>query len=116
MITQRWNTESPSAKHRSRCNPRLFRCISLVLVLVIVSCTGYSGWVPRDNRTKPQGPVQTEEIIVDDFMPQPYQGETVYYYNRLEGDRGSVNDSLMVWGKGQVRCGWERVIPGAAGG
>jgi hypothetical protein len=41
-------------------------------------------------------------ILVDDFSPQPYQGETVYFYNRLEGDRGAINDSIMDWGNGQV--------------
>jgi hypothetical protein len=39
---------------------------------------------------------------VDDFEPQPYQGESVYFYNRLEGDRGAVNDSMLDWGYGQV--------------
>jgi hypothetical protein len=39
---------------------------------------------------------------VDDFSPQPYQGESVYFFNRLEGDRGAINDSLLDWGHGQV--------------
>jgi hypothetical protein len=29
------------------------------------------------------------EILVDDFNPQPYQEDNVYYFNRLEGDRGA---------------------------
>ena len=29
-------------------------------------------------------------ILVDDFRPQPYQGESVYFFNRLEGDRGAT--------------------------
>jgi len=41
-------------------------------------------------------------ILVDDFVPQPYQGESVYYFNRLEGDRGAINNSIMDWGNGQV--------------
>ncbi|MBC8252622.1 MAG: DUF3131 domain-containing protein [Ardenticatenia bacterium] len=41
-------------------------------------------------------------IILDDFSPQPYQGEQVYFFNRLEGDRGAVNNSIMTWGRGQV--------------
>lgn len=40
--------------------------------------------------------------IVDDFKPQPYQGQTVYFYNRLEGDRGALNDAAVVWGQGIV--------------
>jgi hypothetical protein len=39
---------------------------------------------------------------VDDFSPQPYQGETVYFFNRLGGDRGAVNNSILDWGAGQV--------------
>ena len=45
-------------------------------------------------------PEQTIEILVDDFSPQPYQGDTVYFYNRLEGDRGSLNNSQIEWGDG----------------
>ena len=41
-------------------------------------------------------------ILVDDFSPQPYQGESVYFFNRLEGDRGAINNSLMDWGPGLV--------------
>jgi len=41
-------------------------------------------------------------LLVDDFTPQPYQGQALYFFNRLEGDRGAINDSLMEWGKGQV--------------
>jgi hypothetical protein len=42
------------------------------------------------------------DILVDDFSPQPYQGDTVYYFNRLEGDRGALNDSALNWANGQV--------------
>ena len=41
-------------------------------------------------------------ILVDDFSPQPYQGEATYFFNRLEGDRGAINNAIMDWGKGQV--------------
>ena len=41
-------------------------------------------------------------VLVDDFEPQPYQGESVYFFNRLEGDRGAINDSILDWGNGQV--------------
>src|SRR5262245_7028946 len=41
-------------------------------------------------------------ILLDDFRPQPYQGESVYFYNRLEGDRGAINNSTLGWGAGQV--------------
>lgn len=34
-------------------------------------------------------------IVVDDF-------ETTYPFNRLDGDRGAVNNSILTWGRGQV--------------
>jgi hypothetical protein len=40
--------------------------------------------------------------VVDDFSPQPYQGESVFFFNRLEGDRGALNNSRVDWGKDQV--------------
>jgi hypothetical protein len=43
-------------------------------------------------------------ILVDDFSPQPYQGETAYFFNRLGGDRGALNDSILDWGTGQVKA------------
>ena len=46
---------------------------------------------------------QALTILVDDFRPQPYQGEAAYFFNRLEGDRGAINDSILDWGTGQVR-------------
>ncbi len=52
----------------------------------------------------PTGPVLNSSIsiLLDDFGPQPYQGESVYFFNRLEGDRGALNDSILVWDNGQV--------------
>jgi hypothetical protein len=47
-------------------------------------------------------PVANHSVIVDDFEPQPYQGEPVYYFNRLGGDRGAINESALDWGNGQV--------------
>lgn len=41
-------------------------------------------------------------VLVDDFAPQPYQGQTVYFYNRLDGDRGALNDAEVIWGQGKV--------------
>ncbi|MCB9421307.1 MAG: hypothetical protein H6667_16005 [Ardenticatenaceae bacterium] len=43
------------------------------------------------------------DVIVDDFLPQPLQGDPVYYYNRLGGDRGALNNVLLAYGIGQVR-------------
>lgn len=50
----------------------------------------------------PIGETWPISILVDDFSPQPQQGEAVYPFNRLEGDRSAVNNSVMTWGRGQV--------------
>jgi len=81
--------------------------LKITVVIVILSqclaaCSGKPGgllipFVPGLGREP-----STIEILVDDFIPQPYRGDNVYYYNRLEGDRGAVNDSLLDWGEGQV--------------
>lgn len=52
--------------------------------------------------TKPVSTDRSVNILVDDFSPQPYQGEAFYFYNRLEGDRGAINNSIVDWGNGQV--------------
>jgi hypothetical protein len=39
---------------------------------------------------------------MDDFSPQPYQEESVYFFNRLGGDRGAVNNSILDWSEGLV--------------
>ena len=48
--------------------------------------------------------ITTFSILVDDFIPQPYQGEPIYYYNRLDGDRGTMGAGTVnaEWGQGQV--------------
>jgi hypothetical protein len=59
----------------------------------------------------PAGPPVS--ILVDDFSPQPYQGQSEYFYNRLEGDRGALNESNQVWGVGQVTTELRREWGGA---
>jgi hypothetical protein len=41
-------------------------------------------------------------ILIDDFVPQPYPGNPVHYYNRVSGDRGALNDTDLDFGKGRV--------------
>ncbi len=41
-------------------------------------------------------------ILVDDFNPRPYPGESRHGYNRLMGNREPVNGSILEWGRGQV--------------
>jgi hypothetical protein len=54
--------------------------------------------------TAPTAPLTpaTNVILVDDFSPQPEPGKEVFPFNRLDGDRGAINDSIMEWGHGQV--------------
>jgi hypothetical protein len=66
-------------------------------------------WFPRDlpdgnlpQSTTPAIVEQSINILVDDFAPQPLQGDSIYYYNRLGGNRGAINDSVLDWGDGQV--------------
>lgn len=46
---------------------------------------------------------QTFTILVDDFKPQPYQGDPSYSYNRLDGDRGGISDTTTEWEQGNVK-------------
>ena len=50
----------------------------------------------------PIGTPRPIRVLVDDFSPQPDQGAATYPYNRLDGDRGVINNSLMTFGRGQV--------------
>ncbi len=51
---------------------------------------------------KPTSTLRSLIILVDDFSPQPYQGEIAYFFNRLGGDRGEINNPETDWGTGQV--------------
>lgn len=51
--------------------------------------------------TSPPTPA-SHTILVDDFVPQPLLGQSVYFFNRLGGDRGAINDAVLEWGRGQV--------------
>jgi hypothetical protein len=54
-------------------------------------------------RSLPSGEVRLPvTIIVDDFRPQPYGCGGIYYYNRLGGDRGALNNSLLALGPGAM--------------
>lgn len=46
--------------------------------------------------------ITTFTILVDDFRPQPVVTNPVYFYNRLGGDRGALNNSILNWGLDQV--------------
>ena len=62
---------------------------------------------PTSTTTSPHLPTPASStrslsILLDDFSPQPYQGESIYFFNRLGGDRGAVKKSILDWGHGQV--------------
>jgi hypothetical protein len=53
----------------------------------------------------PPAPTSTTHsfgVLVDDFKPQPHPGTSVYRRNRLGGDRGTVNDSILDWSTGRM--------------
>src|SRR5262249_54930521 len=52
---------------------------------------------------------QTAILLLDDFVPQPLQGEQFWFYNRLGGDRGQIDPGgsgtrTVEWGKGYVKA------------
>jgi len=47
-------------------------------------------------------PINSISIMLDDFNIPPYPGESVYPYNRLQGDRGIVNGSVLEGGNGLI--------------
>lgn len=78
----------------------LLLCAGLLVALAAVQPGAAGQPNPLQPATAPGLPAV--RILLDDFQPQPYQGETIYYFNRLDGDRGAVNDSLLEWGAGLV--------------
>lgn len=45
---------------------------------------------------------RTIHILVDDFQTHTFDGEPFHFFNRLNGDRGPINGSMLAWGAGQV--------------
>lgn len=92
----------------------VFILIALMLSLIMPGCSApvanpsTPGNTPAPTRppetASPTEPVADSlvHIMLDDFSPQPYQGQPVYFFNRLEGDRGVLNDSEALWEGGQV--------------
>lgn len=61
-----------------------------------------------DNGTEREIPV-----IVDDFVPDFPEADSIYGYNRLDGNRGVVNNSLVNTGNGQLT---NTIAPGQSWG
>lgn len=65
------------------------------------SVTSTATPAPSATPTSPPA-LASHTILVDDFIPQPLRGQSVYLYNRLGGDRGAINDAVLAWGQSQV--------------
>ncbi len=102
---------------RSTTRPTIDRCLALH-TMGLPEC---SPWTPTPgppaSRASPSTPLPTHpteslsplrsdvrslNILLDDFNPQPYQEESIYFFNRLGGDRGAVNQSILDWSNGHV--------------
>ena len=51
----------------------------------------------------PTIPSRMVNIIIDDYKTKPYADGAMYHFNRLDGDRGVVNDSILDWDDGQMK-------------
>ncbi|MEJ2749217.1 MAG: hypothetical protein P8183_15130, partial [Anaerolineae bacterium] len=80
--------------------------LGFTLLLLNLLLTTHRSSYAQDN-SRPDGIEATlppeVDITVDDFLPQPFQGDSVYYYNRLGGDRGALENVILDYGVGQVR-------------
>jgi hypothetical protein len=74
----------------------------LRIVTLSSSVTNIIPSIPTTTLVDQTSAVSTVKVVVDDFEPQPYQGQIVYFYNRLEGDQGALNDTTVIWGQGTV--------------
>jgi len=82
-----------------------FLCLVIILAITATTtaCQHWSGISLDLNASVPSITAsQPITILLDDFVPQPYQGDATYSFNRLDGDRGAINDTSMDWGNGHV--------------
>ena len=92
---------------------RTFISVLLLFGLFVPQYVGVAEPFAANELVFSQDVISPFTILVDDFKPQHYQGDSVYYYNRLGGDRGALNNSIIAWGDGQVRV---TVAPGNSWG
>lgn len=76
--------------------------VAALLLVLLAACLLNPASAAHPPANAPRAILSPVTITVDDFEPQPYQGEPVCFYNRLDGDRGALNDSLLNWGAGVV--------------
>ena len=67
-----------------------------------------------DTAVSPQATavISTLNILVDDFEPQPIQGDAAYFYNRLGGDRGALGEAVLNYSQNSVSA----LVTGTWGG
>ena len=96
---------------RALCALAVSLFLSMLLVHVLAQASPVMGGdaYRHDGRAAvpglPASVQHTATVLVDDFEPQPLQGETVSFYNRLGGDRGRIDGPgsvNVVWGNGVV--------------
>lgn len=90
--------------------------IGLFMVLLVAYLTSIALGPNTQDTVEAYQPQQVQwAVLVDDFAPQPLMGETIWYYSRLQGDRGQVDGwwdpscpcshpggGSVVWGQGTV--------------
>jgi hypothetical protein len=109
-------TLMPKAKEgsdmKSKHLPYLYVIFTIISIAVVFGCS-LSDTPPNISPQQQTMPVETKpygstfnshsiSILVDDFSPQPNRGKSIYFFNRLDGDGGPINNSIIDWGKGQV--------------
>jgi hypothetical protein len=87
-------------------------CIVLVLGVLLWMLAGQSSTIVVRGSTRDSNPgtgayqsTENRIILVDDFSPQPIQGEGFWKHNRLGGDRNRIDGpggGTVEWGKGSV--------------
>jgi len=89
-----------------RFSPSWRRLLSAILLLLplIPQAIGVARPLANPEIVQNQAVNSPISILVDDFKPQPLDGDDIYFYNRLGGDRGTLKDTIMEWGDGQVKA------------
>lgn len=78
-----------------------FFSLGFTLLLINLLVTSHKSLSVHANNLSQIAPPEIT-IIVDDFQPQPIQGNPTYFYNRLGGDRGALGDIILNYGVGTV--------------
>lgn len=85
----------------------LFAILLTLSLTISVACVTAGGQMaapavaePGDLEQRSLQPTIT--ILVDDFNLPPHQGEAIYPFNRLDGDRDAFNSAALSWGQGQI--------------